>query len=123
MLGSLRVGPDLANAGKRMDATAVLLHLYEPRIITHDSIMPSFPYLFEKRKIQGIPSTDALQLPAPFEPPPGYEIVPRPEARTLAAYVTSLHQDGYLFEAPPPPQRAGKTNAPAAAAPTNAPAK
>ena len=45
-------------------------------------------------------------------PPSGYEIVPRPEARALAAYVTSLHQDGYLFEAPPPPQPAGKTNAP-----------
>ena len=122
LLGSLRVGPDLANAGRRMDAAAVLLHLYEPRVFIHDSIMPSFPYLFEKRKIQGVPSPDALKIPAPYTPLPGYEIVPRPEARALAAYITSLHQDGYLFEAPPPPQPPGKTNAPAKGA-TNSPAK
>jgi cytochrome c oxidase cbb3-type subunit 2 len=118
-LGSLRVGPDLANAGRRMDAAAVLLHLYEPRAFTPGSIMPPFQFLFDKHKIEGLPSPDALRVPAPFEPPSGYEIVPRPQARALAAYVTSLHQDGYLFEAPPPPQPPGKTNAPA----TNAPAK
>jgi cytochrome c oxidase cbb3-type subunit 2 len=122
MLGSQRVGPDLANAGRRMDASAVFLHLYNPRALTPESIMPPFPFLFEKRKIQGAPSPDALQLSAPFAPPTGYEIVPRQEARELAAYVTSLHQDGYLFEAPPPPQPAGKTNAPAKAM-TNSPAK
>jgi cytochrome c oxidase cbb3-type subunit 2 len=120
LLGTQRVGPDLANAGRRMDAAAVLLRLYEPRAITPKSIMPPFPFLFEKRKIEGVPSDDALQLPPAFAPAPGYEIVPRPEARALATYVTSLRQDGYLFEAPPPPGLMGKTNAPApAAAPTN----
>jgi cytochrome c oxidase cbb3-type subunit 2 len=105
-----------------MDAAAVLLRLYEPRALTPGSIMPPSPFLFDKRKIQGAPSPDALQIPGPFAPPRGYEIVPRAEARALAAYVTSLHQDGYLFEAPPPLQPAGKTNAPAKPA-TNSPAK
>ena len=105
-----------------MDAAAVLLRLYEPRALTPGSIMPPCHFLFDKRKIQGVRSADALQLPAPFAPPPGYEIVPRPEARALAAYISSLHQDGYLFEAPPPPLPAGKTNAPAKAT-TNSPAK
>jgi len=124
MLGLQRVGPDLANAGRRMDAAAVLLRLYDSRILTPGSIMPPYPFLFEKRKIQGIPSPDALQLPASFALPPGYEIVPRPEANELAAYVASLHQDGYLFEAPPPFQPAGKTNAPVPTmAATNSPAK
>jgi cytochrome c oxidase cbb3-type subunit II len=129
LLGSLRVGPDLANVGRRMDAAAVLLHLYEPRTIpgAENSIMPPFPFLFDKHKIQGLPSADALQLHAPFAPPEGYEVVPRPEALALAAYVTSLHQDGYLFEAPPPPQPAGKTNAPGTNSlvkiSTNSPAK
>lgn len=126
MLGSQRVGPDLANAGKRMDAAAVLLRLYQPRVLTPGSIMPPYPYLFAKHKITGLPSPDALQLPAQFAPPAGYEIVPLPAARQLAAYVTSLHQDGYLYEAPPPPQPAGKTNATAkvpAKVLTNSPAK
>jgi cytochrome c oxidase cbb3-type subunit 2 len=124
MLGTQRVGPDLANAGRRMDAAAVLLRLYEPRAVTPKSIMPPYPFLFDKRKIQGAPSVDALALPAAFAPPSGYEIVPGPAARALADYVVSLHQDGYLFEAPPPPGLAGKTNAaPKAPAPTNSPAK
>jgi cytochrome c oxidase cbb3-type subunit 2 len=122
LLGSLRVGPDLANAGRRMDAAAVLLRLYEPRALTPGSIMPPYPFLFDKRRIQGVLSPDALRLPAAFAPPPGYEIVPRPAARALAAYVTSLRQEGYLFEAPPPPQPAAKTNAPAKPM-TNSPAK
>jgi cytochrome c oxidase cbb3-type subunit 2 len=120
--GSQRVGPDLANAGTRMDAAAVLLRLYEPRAILHDSIMPSYQYLFDKHEIRGFPSPDALQVPAPYGPPAGYEVVPRPEALALAAYVAGLHQDGYLYEAPPPPGLAGKTNAPAAPT-TNSPAK
>jgi cytochrome c oxidase cbb3-type subunit 2 len=129
MLGSQRVGPDLANAGKRMDTASVLLRLYEPRAVMPESIMPSYPFLFEKRKIQGMPSADALQLPERYAPAPSYEIIPRLEAVKLAAYVTSLHQDGYLYEAPPPPMPPGKTNAPATnasttiPAPTNSPTK
>lgn len=129
MLGSQRIGPDLANAGRRMDTMTVLLHLYAPRSVTRGSIMPPFPFLFDMHKIAGAPSPDALPLDPPYAPPAGYEILPRPEALKLAAYVTSLHQDGYLFEAPPPPQPAAKakaaaTNAPApAAVQTNSPAK
>jgi cytochrome c oxidase cbb3-type subunit 2 len=109
LLGTQRIGPDLANAGRRMDANSILVRLYEPRAITPRSIMPPYPYLFENHKITGIPSPDALQLPAGFTPPTGCEIIPLPEARALAAYVTSLHQDGYLYEAPPPVE---KTNGP-----------
>lgn len=126
MLGNLRVGPDLANAGRRMDATTVLMHLYEPRSVTQDSFMPAFPYLFEKHKIAGARSPEALPLTGPYAPPEGYEIIPKAEARSLAAYIMSLNQKDYLFEAPPPPQPAGKTNAPAGmtnAVPTNSPAK
>lgn len=124
MLGTQRIGPDLANAGRRMDMTAVLLHIYAPRSIPGNShsIMPPFPYLFEKRKIAGAPAADALRLTAPYAPPDGEEIVPTPAARKLAAYIVSLHQDGYLFEAPPPPELTAKTKAPAKAM-TNSPVK
>jgi cytochrome c oxidase cbb3-type subunit 2 len=116
MLGSLRIGPDLANAGLRMDANAVLVRLFNPRALPGNraSIMPPYPYLFEKRKIRGAPSPDALQLPPQFAPEPGYEVIPSPDALALAAYVANLRQDSYLFEVPPPEV---KTNAPG----TNAP--
>jgi cbb3-type cytochrome oxidase cytochrome c subunit len=124
MLGSQRVGPDLANVGARWpDANWHLAHLYAPRSVIKDSPMPSYRFLFEKRKIKQQPSSDALQLLKEFAPPAGFEIVPRPEAKVLVAYLQSLHANTPLFEAPltPPPAPAASTNNPAAA--TNAPAK
>jgi cytochrome c oxidase cbb3-type subunit 2 len=112
LLGSLRVGPDLANAGSRMDAAAVLVQVYEPRAITRGSIMPAFHYLFEQHKIEGFRSPAALNLPEEYRPPAGYEIVPTRAALALANYVASLRQSGYLFEAPPPLRPPVKTNAP-----------
>ena len=98
-LGSQRVGPDLANAGLRMDTSTVLMRLYAPdKIAGGRTIMPPYRYLFEKRKVGQNPSIDAL----PVNVEPGWEIIPRPEAISLAAYVASLRQDVYLFEAPPP---------------------
>jgi cytochrome c oxidase cbb3-type subunit 2 len=103
LLGSIRVGPDLANFGRRSDITGILMRLYDPRIIVPGSIMPSYKFLFDTRKISGAPSPEALMLPDKFGPASGYEVIPLPEARALGAYLLSLRQDGYLFEAPPPP--------------------
>jgi cytochrome c oxidase cbb3-type subunit 2 len=134
-LGSQRIGPDLANVGARQpDAGWHLRHLYAPRLEVKVSAMPPHRFLFEKRKIERSPSPDAMVLPRDLAPPPGYEIVPKPEAGALVAYLLSLRADAPLFEAPltviPAPGAAGATNAPAAsgatstnAAPTKAPAK
>jgi len=116
MLGSLRVGPDLANVGMRLpDANWHLRHLYAPKADVAGSPMPSYRFLFEKRKISGAPSHDALQGLKEFAPPAGFEIVPKPEAKQLAAYLLSLRADVPLFEAPmaaaTPPT--ATTNAPA----------
>jgi len=119
MLGLQRVGPDLANYGRFMDTNnnnEIYKRLYDPRLITTGSVMPPYQYLFETRKIGVFPSTNAFVPPDKYAAPKGYEIVPRPEARALAAYLLSLHQDGYLYEAPPPPSLWPKTNA----VPTNA---
>ena len=63
--------------------------------------MPPFRYLFELRKrMDGVPSPHALQFPKDFAPPAGYEVVPTPEARQLAAYLLSLRADAPLYEAP-----------------------
>jgi cytochrome c oxidase cbb3-type subunit II len=122
MLGSVRVGPDLANVGRRVSADKVLLRLYDPRAVVAGSTMPSYRFLFDNRRIQGAPSPDALQVTGDKAPAPGFEIVPRPEARALVAYIMSLHQNDYLFEAPPPFVPGAKTNAPAPT-PTNSPAQ
>jgi cytochrome c oxidase cbb3-type subunit 2 len=114
LLGSQRVGPDLSNYGRRSDLNGILMRLYDPRSLIPGSVMPSYRFLFETRKIQRAPSPDTLVLPDKSAPPPGYEVIPRPEARALAAYLLSLRQDGYLFEAPPPPLP--KTNSVPAAA-------
>jgi cbb3-type cytochrome oxidase cytochrome c subunit len=115
MLGSQRVGPDLANIGVRQpDANWHLRHLYAPRLEAKDSSMPPYRFLFETRRIERVASPDALALPADVAPPSGYEIVPKPEAKALAAYLISLRADAPLFVAP-----LSEVSAPTA---TNAPA-
>ena len=102
-LGSLRAGPDLANTGARADANWQLLHLYAPHSVVKGSTMPPFRYLFEVRKIGREPSPNALKLPPEFAPPAGYEVVPKPEARELAAYLLSLRATAPLYDAPVAP--------------------
>ena len=121
MLGSQRVGPDLADVGSRPALTAEwhLLHLYNPRFVVEKSVMPPYPFLFEKRRINREPSPDALKLAAGLTPEPGYEIVPTDQAKQLVAYLFSLRADTVIFDAPVTVEMpAASTNAPAAA--TNA---
>jgi cbb3-type cytochrome oxidase cytochrome c subunit len=100
-LGSLRIGPDLANVGARLpDANWQLLHLYAPQSVIKGSAMPPFRYLFQVRKIGREPSPDALNLPKAFALSSGYEVVPTAEARELAAYLLSLRADVPLHDAP-----------------------
>jgi cbb3-type cytochrome oxidase cytochrome c subunit len=125
MLGSQRIGPDLANVAIRWpDANWHLRHLYAPQSEVPGSIMPPYRYLFEKRRIQQAPSPDALALPPNLAPGPGYEIVPKSAAKALVAYLTSLRADTPLYVAPltvaAPTAPAAGTNAPAV---TNAPPK
>src|SRR4029077_10579063 len=112
--GSLRIGPDLANVGLRWPENWQLNHLYAPKSEIKDSPMPPYRFLFERRTIERQPSSDALQLPPEFAPPTGFEIVPKPEAKALVAYLQSLRADTPLFEAPltPPPAPVVSTNAP-----------
>ena len=131
MLGAQRFGPDLADiGGRKPDARWHLEHLYDPRSRVQNSPMPSYRFLFEKRKVIHAPSAEALQLRGDLAPEAGYEIVPRPEARALVAYLTSLKAEEPLFVSPrsvsaaPSPTGtnapAGGTNAPTGS--TNAPA-
>jgi cytochrome c oxidase cbb3-type subunit 2 len=108
-LGSLRIGPDLADIGARLgNADWQLQHLYAPQSVVKNSAMPPFRFLFQVEKIGDAPSPDALNLPAEFAPPAGCEVVPTTDAKNLAAYLLSLRADVPLYEAPFTPPAAEK---------------
>lgn len=121
LLGTLRVGPDLTDIGTRNPSREWhLLHLYNPRIVVPGSIMPPYPYLFRKQKTGSTPSPNALALAGDFQPEDGYEVIPRPEAEALVAYMISRRINTGLEEAPLPPEE--KPEPPAAPAGTDTPA-
>lgn len=102
LMGSLRIGPDLTNIGARQpDAKWHLAHLYQPRSKVEKSVMPPYPFLFTKRKIQGAPSPGSLMAGTGFIEE-GHEVLPTPEAEALVAYLLSRKVDVPLFEAPVP---------------------
>jgi cbb3-type cytochrome oxidase cytochrome c subunit len=68
------------------------VHLYSPRSINLDSNMPSYRFLYEKRRITGERSADALQLSGSDAPPEGWEVVPSYDAKCLVAYLMALNQ-------------------------------
>jgi cytochrome c oxidase cbb3-type subunit I/II len=46
MWGTRRIGPDLARESGKRPADWQLVHLYDPRYIVPNSVMPSYPWLF-----------------------------------------------------------------------------
>jgi len=68
------------------------VHLYAPRSINPDSNMPAYRFLYEKRRIAGERSAEALQLSGSDAPPQGWEIVPTYDAKCVVAYLMGLNQ-------------------------------
>jgi cbb3-type cytochrome oxidase cytochrome c subunit len=89
-------------------------HLYSPRSINVDSVMPSYRFLYQTRRISDAPSAEALHLTGSDAPPEGWEIVPTFDARCLVAYLMSLNQSHPLKEV--------RSAAPPAASPAPSPA-
>jgi len=126
LLGSQRVGPDLANVGLRLpDEAWHFQHFYAPRAVVPGSTMPPYRFLFQKRQIHGAPSANAIALPEGSGVQPGFEVVPTRAATALVAYLKSLRGNEPLYVAPltvpPPPPEPASTNAPGNMASTNAP--
>lgn len=99
-LGLMRIGPDLSNIGRRVEALYAVggdaeawlyAHLYNPRIIPElwNSDCPPYPFLFERREIKGNPSNEAVKAPAGEN----HEWVPGPDAKALVSYLLSLKKD------------------------------
>jgi cbb3-type cytochrome oxidase cytochrome c subunit len=90
------------------------VHLYSPRSINVDSVMPSYRFLYQTRRISDAPSAEALHLTGSDAPREGWEIVPTFDARCLVAYLMALNQSHPLKEV--------RSAAPAAASPAVPPA-
>ena len=90
LLGTMRTGPDLLNIGARQPSKDWHLgHLYHPRAYTPGSIMPSYPFLFERRKGPAQPGETTLTLP-PQWTQEGEVVIAKPAALSLVEYLLSL---------------------------------
>ena len=92
VMGTERTGPDLTNVGVRQPSKDWnLMHLYNPRSVVAQSIMPSYEWLFE---IKEKPSkTDVVvNVPASFLNGKVGKVVAKKEALQLLAYIQSLKQ-------------------------------
>ncbi len=91
LLGSERTGPDLTNVGARQTSEIwQYIHLYNPRGVVPQSVMPSFPSLFNvvdkaPKGVQPIP------IPKAYAPAHGV-VIPSADAKALVAYLLSLKQ-------------------------------
>lgn len=94
ILGSERTGPDLTNVGKRQAGEEWhLLHLYNPRIVVKESIMPSYQWMFEEKSEKEVSKTDVLvAVPAAYLKNPKNKVVASQRVLDLVAYLRSLKQ-------------------------------
>lgn len=101
LLGTMRTGPDLMNIGARQpDANWHNQHLFNPTITSPGSVMPRFPFLYEKRKLAPgePPLADAVRLP-PGALAEGFCLIPNERGRDLVAYLQSMNHNYPLPEA------------------------
>lgn len=73
-------------------------HLYSPRSVDQDSNMPAYRFLYEKHRISGEHSLDALTLTGSDAPGEGWEIIPTYDAKCLVAFLMSRDQSHPLKE-------------------------
>jgi cytochrome c oxidase cbb3-type subunit 2 len=91
LLGSERTGPDLTNIGMRQPSSVwQYIHLYNPRAVVPESIMPSFNWLFDVVD-QAAAGVTPIPLPKAYAPARGV-VVPTHKAEVLIAYLASLKQ-------------------------------
>jgi cytochrome c oxidase cbb3-type subunit 2 len=95
--GSKRTGPDLARVGGRYSDDWHRAHLYNPRDVVPESIMPSYPWLFSDKvdgeitpkkmlalRSVGVPFTDEAIASS------AADVDGKPEIQALIAYLQQL---------------------------------
>lgn len=102
LMGTERTGPDLIDIGNRQPSLDWnLVHLYNPRIVVKESIMPSYPYLFEYSTNPGEKDV-VVNIPEAYAPKDGKKVVASKQVLQLVAYLQSLKQVKLAEEQPAP---------------------
>lgn len=92
LAGTERTGPDLTDVGSRQPSMDWnLVHLYNPRIVVKESVMPAYPWLFEHKAV--VSEDDVVvTVPDAFRDGQPGKVVAKKEALQLVAYLQSLKQ-------------------------------
>lgn len=92
LMGTERTGPDLTDIGNRQPSKDWnLVHLYNPRIVVKESIMPAYPWLFKIKK-EPSKSDVVINVPAGYMKGKEGKVVATEDALYLVAYLQSLKQ-------------------------------
>ena len=92
LLGSERTGPDLTNVGNRQASKDWnLVHLYNPRIVVPQSIMPAYSWLYVIKKVPAKGDV-IVNIPPEYLQGETGKVVASDEALQLVAYLLSLKQ-------------------------------
>ena len=92
LMGTERTGPDLTNVGVRQPGIDWnLVHLYNPRIVVKESIMPAYPWMFTIKK-NPAKGDVIVSVPKEFLGRKQGKVVASKEVLYLVAYLQSLKQ-------------------------------
>lgn len=92
VMGTERTGPDLTNVAERQSSKDWhLMHLFNPRSVTPQSIMPSYEWMFEL-KDSAAKNDVVVNIPASFLGGRTGKVVAKKEALQLLAYLLTLKQ-------------------------------
>jgi cytochrome c oxidase cbb3-type subunit 2 len=92
LMGTERTGPDLTDIGNRQPSKDWnLVHLYNPRIVVKESIMPAYPWLFAVKK-EPSKSDVVVNVPSAYLDGQEGKVVATRDAMYLIAYLQSLKQ-------------------------------
>ena len=92
LMGTERTGPDLTNIGSRQPSMEWnLTHLYNPRIVVKESIMPPYPWLFTI-KDKAEEGDVVVSVPQEYLHGKKGKVIATEDALNLVAYLQSLKQ-------------------------------
>ncbi|MBB1149666.1 cytochrome c [Myroides sp. NP-2] len=92
LMGTERTGPDLTDIGTRQPSIDWhLVHLFNPRIVVKESVMPAYPFLFQYKHNPS--DTDVVvSVPEGFANSAKGQVIATEKALDLVAYLRELKQ-------------------------------